>query len=510
MTALQNSENVDRLVVDNAVIGIALSGRDGKWIRVNRALGAMLGYTEAELLELNFTKITQADDVVIDQESLQKLRAGEVTSFTHEKRYIHKDGHLFWVRVHVAGVYDSDGVLTHHSTQVVDISRTYELEQEARLYSERLHNVIEGTDAGTWEWDCVTGDIVINDRWAEIVGYTRDELEPTTVETWKRLIHPDDLIHAMELLDRHFDGDLHAYDLEVRMQHKEGHWVWVHNRGKLFERSDQGRPLRVAGTHIDITQRKRDEAALLAANNALVKSNRDLEQFAYVASHDLQEPLRMVASFTKLLSRNYADELDDKAREYINFAADGAQRMQQLIKDLLSYSRIGQGYVDDEAVDLNLVQERVVRSLQLSNGNAAAEIYCGPLPVVHGDPGQLQQLLHNLVANAIKYRGDKPIEVTIGTDQRNAEMVFFVRDNGIGIDPENFERIFEIFQRLHARSEYAGTGIGLAICKRIVERHGGRIWVESALGEGATFFFTLHPDRFGTLESTSSDDRSAA
>ena len=324
---LEQGDLVNSLIIDNAVIGIALGRRDGSWIRVNRALSEMLGYTEEELLNIHFTQITHAEDLQNDEEALARLRAGEVKSFTHEKRYLHRDGRSFWVRVHVAGVYDNDGMLTHHSTQVVDISWTHELEKDARSYSRRLYNVIEGTNAGTWEWDCVTGEIIINERWAEIIGYTRRELEPTTIETWKRLTHPDDFLHAQELLERHFDGELEAYDFEARMLHKDGHWVWVHDRGKMFECSDRGRPLRVAGTHMDITQRKRAEAELLAANNELVKSNRELEQFAYVTSHDLQEPLRMVASFTKLLEKNYADELDDKAREYIRFASDGAQQM---------------------------------------------------------------------------------------------------------------------------------------------------------------------------------------
>ena len=460
MSELKESEIVNRLVIDNAVIGIALTGRDGKWIRINRALSEMLVYSEAELLNLDFTQITHAEDVQSDRDALARLRSGEVTNFVHEKRYLHKDGHPFWVRVHVAGVYGNDGVLTHHSTQVVDISRTYELEQEPRLHSQRLHNVIEGTNVGTWEWDCVTGEIAINNRWAEIIGYTRQELEPTTIETWKRLTHPDDLIHAMELLERHFEGDLDAYDLEVRMRHKDGHWVWVHNRGKMFECSDKGRPLRVAGTFMDITQRKRDESDLLAANDELVKSNKELEQFAYVASHDLQEPLRMVASFTELLERNYADKLDDKASEYIHFAADGALRMQELIKGLLSYSRIGRGYFDDESVDMNALLERVIRSLQLSLDDAAAQIVCGTLPIVRGDPNQLQQLVQNLVANAIKYRGEKAIEIAVGTEQRDTEVVFSSATTGSVLIPNTSIEYLKFSNAYTGAASIRGRGLG--------------------------------------------------
>lgn len=452
-------------------------------------------------IEVVSSRLVHPEDREKFQHELRDFRlSGEARWTVEPFRILTDSGTTIWLRIYASRIFNDSGP-DHFVAYAVDITRTYELQNEARLHTERLHYVIDGTDAGTWEWDIVTGDIVINERWAEIIGYTVDELEPTNVESWKRLIHPDDLLRAMELLDQHLDGDLNAYDLDARMRHKDGHWVWVHNRGKVFARSSNGRPLRVAGTHIDITQRKRDEAELLAANEALVKSNAELEQFAYVASHDLQEPLRMVASFTKLLERNYADELDDKAREYINYAADGAQRMQQLIKDLLSYSRIGRGFIDDTVVDMNTLLERITRSLQLSIGEASAQVVCGTLPMVRGDPSQLQQLLQNLVANAVKYRGEKASEIVVGIEQRKTEDVFFVRDNGMGLDPKYRDRIFEIFQRLHARAAYPGTGIGLAICKRIVERHGGRIWVESTPGEGATFFFTLSADRISSAET---------
>ena len=494
-----DDESINRLIVDNAMVGIALIDSNRQWVRVNNAFCSMLGYTEAELRACEFTSITHPDDLALDVDHLNRLVRGEIGGYSREKRYVRKNGSTFWVRVHVAGVYDDTQRLTHFVGQVLDIdaervalAQKDVLQKEARLHSERLANVIEGTNAGTWEWNVVTGELVINEQWADIIGYTREELEPTTVQTWERLIHPKDLIPAIELLDKHFAGDRDAYDIEARMQHKNGHWIWVHIRGKVAEWLEDGRPLRMAGTHMDITQRKQHEVDLLAANEELTKSNVELEQFAYVASHDLQEPLRMVSSFTQLLQRNYGGELDDKAREYMHFAVDGAQRMQHLIKDLLSYSRLGRGSIESTEVDMEQVMSRVMQSLQLPISDADAKITSGALPVVRGDPSQLQQLLQNLIANAIKYRSDKPVEIAIGQELRTREQVFFVRDNGIGIDPRDVDRIFEIFQRLHGRSDYAGTGIGLSICKRIVERHGGRIWVESKIGEGSAFLFTLN------------------
>lgn len=199
----------------------------------------------------------------------------------------------------------------------------------------------------------------------------------------------------------------------------------------------------------------------------------------------------MVASYTQLLARRYGGQLDEDAHEFIGYAVDGVRRMQSLISDLLAYSRVGARGVTPDRVDLNVLFARTVDVLQTAIQEAGAEVTSDPLPTVTADPVQMGQVLQNLVGNAIKFRGDVPPRVHVGVRRNGAECIFSVRDNGIGIAPEYAQRIFVIFQRLHTRTEYEGTGIGLAICKKIVERHGGRIWVESRAGEGSTFFFTL-------------------
>lgn len=237
--------------------------------------------------------------------------------------------------------------------------------------------------------------------------------------------------------------------------------------------------------------RKRAEEQLRRASSELSRSNADLQQFAYAASHDLSEPLRMVISYLQLLKEQAGGKLNGEEKEFIAFAVDGAQRMRALITDLLAYARVGHSNRPLERTDLEDVAEAAIANLKVAIGESGAVIEHDPLPTVQADPVQLGQLFQNLISNAIKFHGEAKPRIHIGADKKNGEWMFHVRDNGIGIDPKNFDRIFTLFQRLHTRQEYPGTGMGLSICKKIVERHGGRIWVESTPGQGTTFFFTL-------------------
>ena len=225
----------------------------------------------------------------------------------------------------------------------------------------------------------------------------------------------------------------------------------------------------------------------------LERSNRELEQFAYVASHDLQEPLRLVSSYTQLLAQRYKGKLDSTADEFIGFAVDGASRMQRLIQDLLTYSRVASKNNLTVLTDCNTCLHNALSNLSVSIEENKAQVTFDPLPPVVAAENQIVQLFQNLIGNAIKFRSDESpkIHVSAKASRDGDQWTFSVRDNGIGIAPEFFDRIFAIFQRLHTRRKYAGTGIGLALCKRIAERHGGRIWVESEPGKGSIFYFTI-------------------
>lgn len=250
----------------------------------------------------------------------------------------------------------------------------------------------------------------------------------------------------------------------------------------------------------DITDIKKAEIALQEKTEDLERSNAELEKFAYVASHDLQEPLRMVASYTQLLQQRYAGRLDSDADEFIGYAVDGATRMRTLINDLLAYSRVGTQGAPMVETDLEKVLNDVLFDLEPSLKEVGATVERDHMPTVLCDPVQIGQVFQNLISNAAKFRGTQPPLIKVRVQREGPEWVFSVSDNGMGIDPQYFERIFVIFQRLESRSKYPGTGIGLAICKRIITRHGGRIWVDSVPGSGSTFYFTLHTEGDGSNE----------
>lgn len=262
-----------------------------------------------------------------------------------------------------------------------------------------------------------------------------------------------------------------------------GRWYEVH--------AYRPAPGQFATLFVDVTDRRRAAEELRRASDELRRSNQELEQFAYVASHDLREPLAVVAGYADLLKRRYGAKLDSAAKEYLDFAADGARRMQELIDDLLEYSRVASRGSEPGPVDCEAALERALANLHGTIEATRARIVHDPLPVIVGDHGQIVRLFQNLLGNAMKFRGEDPPEVRIHVERRGDRWHFSVKDNGIGIDPRFHDRVFQLFQRLHPQERYPGTGIGLAICRKVVERHGGRIWVESAPGEGATFHFEL-------------------
>lgn len=351
----------------------------------------------------------------------------------------------------------------------------------------------------------------VNHRFEQLFGYNREEVIGRTtleLEIWQNI---SDRQHMLQQLQ--FQGNLRDY--EANLQKGNGEKIICRISSELIQVEETTCVLTAME---DITERRQAELTILRLNEELElrveartaelnqataqlqllnqelrRSNQELEQFAYVASHDLQEPLRAVTGYTQLLMSEYSDRFDDTAKSYAEFVIDGAKRMQQLIQDLLAYSRVGTRGKEFAPIDCNTVVREAMRNLQVAIAESHAEIILDTLPTLNADHSQLVQLFQNLIGNGIKFCQQDHPRIQIHAMQRKGDFLFQIADNGIGIKPQYLDRIFEVFKRLHTRREYPGTGIGLAICKKIVLRHGGQIWAESTPKVGTTFFFTI-PD----------------
>lgn len=362
---------------------------------------------------------------------------------------------------------------------VTDILSHYSQEQAVELLKEVFNNSLIGL--------YILQDQrfqIVSREFTRIGGYAEKDLIGMPSE---QIVFPDDREKVRVNAKKMLKGE-RSTPYEFRIINSDGMPRWV--KESVVSVPYNGRRA-VLGNFMDITEQKNTEEELNKTLAQLKRSNSELEQFAYVASHDLQEPLRMVASYTQLLARRYQGRLDDDADEFIGYAVDGANRMQHLINDLLTYSRVTTRGKEFIPTDCEKVFDNAIANLQAAIEESGADIRHEPLPEVLADATQLSQIFQNLIGNAIKFRGNNPPVIHVSAKQIDDEWLFSFNDNGIGIETEYQDRIFLVFQRLHSKAEYPGTGIGLALCKKIAERHGGRIWVESEPGKGSTFNFTI-------------------
>jgi len=397
-------------------------------------------------------------------------------------------GTMTWLSVNTAFLR-RPGEEQHYGmvSTITDITARREAEERLRESEELFRKTFELAASGVAHVSLEGKFMRVNRSLTEIVGYSEAELIGRSV---KDISHPEDrdvtdaqrtLVHA---------GKRESVRFEKRYLRKDGHVVWV-SLGVALVRDAAGVPHYEVAIFDDITERKQAEAALRAAHEELKRSNSELEQFAYVASHDLQEPLRMVSSYTQLLGRRYSQSFDADAKEFMSYIVDGAARMKQLIEDLLAYSRVGTKGKEFKPVELEKALRRALANLKAAIDDSGATITHDPLPTLPADEMQLAQVFQNLIGNALKFRSQQAPRIHVGVEDRGEIYEVSVRDNGIGIEPQYFERIFMVFQRLHNKGEYPGTGIGLAIVKKVIERHGGHIRVQSKPGEGSEFVFTL-------------------
>jgi PAS domain S-box-containing protein len=491
---LKASEEKYRILFYNHFVPIYIYDVETLMIlEVNDAAIRQYGYSREEFLAMNFKAI------LADVESERYQRSTTQKDFHeqhHKELWLHKkkNGEIFYAEITSNGIE----YLGQQASLVSSIDRTEQTvaEQELRKSNERINFLSQATFDAIWDRDLRTNKITWNDGVCKMFNLS-DPAGATKANWWSDNLHPEDKERVEEKINHYLEHLIPRWEDEYRMKAGDT-YKYINDRGYIIF-NEQNKPVRMIGAMQDLTERKSHEIMLQNLNNSLEKragelaeSNTELERFAYVASHDLQEPLRMVSSFLQLLEKRYKDKLDNKAHEYINYAVDGAERMKRLILDLLEYSRVNSSKAEVEEVDLN----EIIKDLMVTYKNLLHEtngtIKVETMPVINGYRTQILQLFQNLVGNACKYRkSDTPPVIDISYGEEKSFYKFAVADNGIGIDPRFFHKIFIIFQRLHNRDEYSGTGIGLAICKKIVEKHGGKIWVTSKQDEGSTFHFTL-------------------
>jgi PAS domain S-box-containing protein len=489
LQAFRESQAFYHSLVETLTQGIFRKDRHGRFTFVNEnfcrntdhAPSDFLGKTDFDFFPEELARKYHEDDMAV-------IKLGKGTD--EVELFEAADGRRLVIRTIKTPVRDAEGEIIGLQGIFWDITAEKQAEEALAASQERFELAVRGSNDGIWDWNIPTGEVYFSDRFKELLGHEPDGFD-NLYESFESRLHPDDHDATVAAIESHLKERV-RYDVECRLRTKGGAYKWFHARG-LATWDAKGNAKRMCGSISDVTKRKRAEETLLQRTEELERSNKDLEQFAWVASHDLKEPLRAVSNYVQLLERRYGDLLDGEGKRFIGFAVDGAKRMRQLINDLLAFSRIGTRGKKLAPIDSGAVLSRALKSLALVIEETGAEVTTETLPVVWGDKGQLAQVFQNLIGNAIKFCETEP-RITVSATRADNGWRFFVSDNGIGMEKSHLEKVFEVFQRLHTRESYNGTGIGLAVVRKIVERHGGKIRVESVPGEGSVFSFTLKAD----------------
>ena len=494
---LRETEERFRATFEQAAVGIAHVAPDGRWLRVNGKLCDIVGYTPEDLATRTFQDITHRDDLGSDLQQMQRLLAGQIEMYSTEKRYVRSDGSIVWTELTVSLVRDVDGTPKYFIGVVEDISRRHEAEATLRLSEERFRRMAESTAAAIF---IVQGDRLrfVNPQASQLTGYPREQL--LAMDGWT-IMHPRFRDTARARAQARLRGEMVASRAEMMIVRQDGGERWVDLSATVIEYD--GAPA-ILGTAYDITERKAAESALQRAHDELEqrvaertdelqRANAALQTFSYMMSHDLRAPLRTMQGFARALREDYADRLPAAGREYVQRICEAAAHMDVLIRDLLDYSKVERGPLKLEAVDLaqTVAQARATIDADVRERRAAVHVDV-TAPPIWAEPTVLRQVVCNLLSNAIKFTapGIDPV-VELHAESRGRSVRLTVIDNGIGIAAGQHERIFKPFERLHGVEAYPGTGIGLAIAQKAIERMGGTIGVESRPGHGSRFWIEL-------------------
>ncbi len=485
---LIKSEKRFKALVNNAEDIISLIDEEGRVIYVSPAFEKVTGYSIDYMIGRNFSEIVHPENVNESEKIFDELLVNPGKLFHRQNRFRHKEGHYIWVEGTLINLLNDENVKAIVANYR-DVSDIFKSRDTAIEMNERFSIVSKATHDVVWDWNLVTNVIWWNENFYTLFGYDKDETSHT-IESWEKGIDENDKKRVIKKIrESIINGEMFWTD-EYKYHGENGEVFYILDRGSII-RNMEGVPIRMIGSMVNLTQQKIAEEKEKNYIEELERSNKELEQFAYIASHDLQEPLRMVGSYVQLIEQRYKGKLDSDADEFIKYAVDGANRMKQLIIDLLNYSRINRQLPDVE-LNLNILLTEVLDNLKSIILESKSQILINELPVIFADKTQMVQVFQNLIANAIKFqpKGKVP-EIKISAEKKSDEWIFSVRDNGIGIDKKYHEKVFVIFKQLHSKAMYDGTGIGLAVVKKIIERNGGSIWLESELGKGTTFYFTI-------------------
>ena len=490
---IKESEAKFRELFNKALDVITLSesrrkGLFGNFIEVNDAAVNILGYTREEFL--NKTPLDLFEPA--NKEELPKFMAElqKKGHITFESVTITKNGMQIPVEVGVHTFKLGEKMVSLAIAR--DITERKKSEKKLKKSENSLAKAQHMAHIGSWESNIQTGEVSWSDGLYSIFHVDPNTFAPD-FNSFITFIHPDDWEYMKNII-HHVTSKGISVDLDYRIVLADGSIRILNTKAEVTDFDEYGKPRLILGTTQDITERKQMEEELQETIQKLKRSNEELQQFAYVSSHDLQEPLRTMASFTQLMERRYKGKLDEDADEFMGYIVDAAVRMKQQINDLLEYSHVSAAENEFKRVNTDSILDQAINNLKSSIDENNAKITRDPLPDVIADGDQLRIVFQNIIGNSIKYRksDENPkIHISAYKDEKNMEYLFSIRDNGIGIEKQYFDRIFRIFQRLHTMDEYKGTGVGLAVVKRIIDRHDGRIWVESELGKGSTFYFTI-------------------
>lgn len=428
---------------------------------------------------LTVEKIDQIFDIVLTGEQ-----------YIEEVEYKTRNNREFWglLKVMKITIQEKEFILY----KITDITKIKQIEIENKLNNQRLRFAIEGNGDGLWEWHLPTNRAFFSKRWKAMLGYNDIEIA-NNFESWKVLLHPEDADNIINRVEHYLANYKNEqYDVEFRMLCKNGQYKWINSRGMVVKTDIYDNPISFVGTHSDIDKLKNVQQDLELYTLRLEKSNADIKQFAYITTHDLKEPLRTISNNIQLLKIKNKGVLDSNSIQLIDYSVDGCKKLMGIIKELLDYAQLDIGDEDREFVDLNLVIRNVIGNLELYIKSKNTTIELNILPEdIFGNKLHLSRLFQNLITNAIKYNDKEKPRIIIDSFIKDNKYIISVKDNGIGISSDFDSKIYEIFKRLKTETDSESVGMGLAVCKKIVEAHKGNLWHESILGEGTTFYFSL-------------------